>query len=251
MKALQLILCMLWLPVAVCAQVTMDINDEKLHGDVRSIEEYSYNYENERPYHTTIYTYDETRREVVAQMRDAWDSTGNNRCFFTYDDRKNIVLRGYYKGDKRDTTEWYTYNEDGALAGSMWVGKYQVSSRRLGKDTIIRKYDAAGHIAEETFIMGHSRHQDTYTYDTGRCMLSRLSGPRYRGRRFKTTYEYNAKGDVVEERRYDSPDPATKFKKASQVTRYTYKYDEHGNWTTRTYERDGRKQNYDVRVIRY
>lgn len=128
--------------------------------------------------------------------------------------------------------------------------------RRYGdsKEKYELEYDANGNCVVVNFNHRGTKYRTDYTYNKHGKIIKELS---YKEGKLSETrlFKYNEKGDEIEsstdyvvskrERRLMSSSP-TKY-----VYKYSYVYDDHGNWIKRTEERNGQKRPESSRLIEY
>ena len=168
------------------------------------------------------------------------DGNQNTSTVFNYDNGKRTEELVYDYTNQLEYKLVFTYKD----------GKKAEEARYDHNNEIVEKtfytYDTKGNLVEEKKYEGEELLDKlVYAYDSkGRKTLyERYEGDGTLG--FKSTYEYDEKGNLIKEQYYTTPDTP------DFSTGYTYTYDEKGNWITKIEFEDDEAISINEREITY
>ena len=187
------------------AQAINDLSEQKLTGKVKSLTEYSYEVKKIHGKQQNVligkngYNYNEQGNKSIEYTYNP-DGTLDAKSVFIYDEKGILIEEDSYNPDgSSGFTNTYKYDRRGNITSIKLYDTYGSLFVRTASD-----YDNNNNETEEinyTQILENDRHKD--------IVLN------------KTTWRYDDKGNMIEERYYE---------RDTTMTRHTfYKYDENGN----------------------
>ncbi|GAA4462091.1 hypothetical protein GCM10023093_07980 [Nemorincola caseinilytica] len=235
------VICMLLLPGVSRARVRTEWK-----GNVQRVEDHKYYPGITGPVHTTIYTYDLSRKQMTKFVYDSDTLQYTTKRISYYNKRDRLAKMEYYGKDGLESTVTFTYDEIDRLLSSQEIA---ITICRCPGDTERNisyiRYDTLGQAVAKD-LNGKPEEHIYYRYDTCGQEVTIYEYSSMAGYPYICTY--NDKGHMIQEVSYSiklarEPYPV--------VTRYEYIYDEKGNWVKKTCLRNHRVLSYTLRTITY
>ncbi len=153
-------------------------------------------------YQKSLYTYNDEK--LIAEIYETgFKGQFLSRSTFTYDyEKRQIQMDFVYTDEGANLVRNYSYDEHGHLTSYNVI--YPQCEKPTQACTTVNKYDSEGRKISSTTIQEKMGEKKTYT----------------------TTYLYNENGDVAEYKSVCNDNG-----NVLRHRRFTYRYDEHGNWT--------------------
>jgi hypothetical protein len=178
---------------------------------------------------------------LAREVAEWFDREGAMEYTWTYQyDPKGNLLEKAYRHEQRPFSARWTYRYD---------TRDRVVEERFWDTTerpftaLYKLYDSKGaQISEERSGRGADQsYRKSYEYDAAGRMIESVQTTLEGEQISREAYRYNTEGDLVESARYNADDSL------ATSTRYTYVYDENGNWVQKhTYSTNNAQERYDT-----